>query len=59
MSREQLELRLQELVQQNQIVINGEVEVLKEEMVEDVIEDDDMEEEEETNLLEVSDSVEQ
>jgi hypothetical protein len=46
-------------VQQNQIVINGEVEVLKEEMVEDVIEDDDMEEEEETNLLEVSDSVEQ
>jgi hypothetical protein len=59
MSREQLEMRLQELVQQNQIVINGEVEVLKEEMVEDVIEDDDIEEEEETNLLEVSDSVEQ
>ncbi len=59
MSREQLEMRLQELVQQNQIVINGEVEVVKEEMVEDVIEDDDMEEEEETNLLEVSDSVEQ
>ena len=58
MSREQLEVRLQELVQQNQIVINGEVEVVKEEMVEDVIEDD-MEEEEETNLLEVSDSVEQ
>ena len=50
MSREQLEMRLQELVQQNQIVINGEVEV-----VDDEIEDD----EEETNLLQVSDSSEQ
>ena len=56
MSREQLEVRLQELVQQNQIVINGEVEVVKEEMVEDVIEDEDVEDdlEEETNLLEES-----
>ena len=43
-------MRLQELVQQNQIVINGEVEV-----VDDEIEDD----EEETNLLQVSDSSEQ
>jgi hypothetical protein len=49
MSREQLEMRLQELVQQNQIVINGEVEVV----------DDEIEDEEETNLLQVSDSSEQ
>tara|TARA_R110002126_G_scaffold274816_1_gene420065 strand:+ start:534 stop:1118 length:585 start_codon:yes stop_codon:yes gene_type:complete len=73
MSREQLEVRLQELVRDNQIVIEGEVEVVKEDMVEDVIEDvgeedveedadleEDMEEDvEETNLLEVSDSSEQ
>ena len=49
MSREQLEMRLQELVQQNQIVINGEVEVV----------DDEIEDDEETNLLQVSDSSEQ
>ena len=66
MSREQLEVRLQELVRDNQIVIEGEVEVVKEDMVEDVIEEEvedveeDMEEDvEETNLLEVSDSSEQ
>jgi len=73
MSREQLEVRLQELVRDNQIVIEGEVEVVKEDMVEDVIGDvgeedveedadleEDMEEDvEETNLLEVSDSSEQ
>ena len=39
MSREQLEMRLQELVQQNQIVINGEVEVVPEDMAEDMVED--------------------
>ena len=50
MSREQLEVRLKELVQENQIVIEGEVEV-----VDDEIEDD----EEEINLLQVSDSSEQ
>jgi hypothetical protein len=50
MSREQLEMRLQELVQQNQIVINGEVEV---------VDDDEVEDDEETNLLQVSDSSEQ
>tara|TARA_R110000796_G_scaffold10771_2_gene36254 strand:- start:1329 stop:1856 length:528 start_codon:yes stop_codon:yes gene_type:complete len=54
MSREQLEIRLQELVRDNQIVIEGEVEVVQEDMVEDVMEDV-----EETNLLEVSDSSEQ
>jgi len=56
MSREQLEVRLQELVRENQIVIEGEVEVVKEDMVEDVIEDEDVEDdlEEETNLLEES-----
>jgi len=72
MSREQLEVRLQELVRDNQIVIEGEVEVVKEDMVEDVVGDviedvgedadleEDMEEDvEETNLLEVSDSSEQ
>jgi|TARA_R110000772_G_scaffold121003_1_gene227326 hypothetical protein len=73
MSREQLEIRLQELVRDNQIVIEGEVEVVQEDMVEDVIGDvgeedveedadleEDMEEDvEETNLLEVSDSSEQ
>jgi len=73
MSREQLEIRLQELVRDNQIVIEGEVEVVKEDMVEDVVGDvgeedveedadleEDMEEDvEETNLLEVSDSSEQ
>ena len=60
MSREQLEVRLQELVRDNQIVIEGEVEVVKEDMVEDVGEDADLEEDvEETNLLEVSDSSEQ
>ena len=73
MSREQLEIRLQELVRDNQIVIEGEVEVVQEDMVEEVIGDvgeedveedadleEDMEEDvEETNLLEVSDSSEQ
>jgi len=72
MSREQLEVRLQELVRDNQIVIEGEVEVVKEDMVEDVVGDviedvgedadleEDMEEDvEETNLLEVSDSSDQ
>ena len=68
MSREQLEVRLQELVRDNQIVIEGEVEVVQEDMVEDVIEDvgedadleEDMEEDVEgTNLLEVSDSSDQ
>ena len=61
-----MEVRLQELVRDNQIVIEGEVEVVKEDMVEDVIEEEvedveeDMEEDvEETNLLEVSDSSEQ
>lgn len=39
MSREQLEIRLQELVRDNQIVIEGEVEVVQEDMVEDVIGD--------------------
>jgi len=68
MSRDQLEVRLKQLVQEHQIVIGGEVEVVKDEMVEDVIEEDveeeddveveDVEEdtEEETNLLEESDS---
>ena len=42
MSREQLEVRLKELVQENQIVIEGEVEVVKDEMVEDVIEDEEV-----------------
>ena len=72
MSREQLEVRLQELVRDNQIVIEGEVEGVKEDMVEDVVGDviedvgedadleEDMEEDvEETNLLEVSDSSDQ
>ena len=72
MSREQLEVRLQELVRDNQIVIEGEGEVVKEDMVEDVVGDviedvgedadleEDMEEDvEETNLLEVSDSSDQ
>ena len=51
-----MEVRLQELVRENQIVIEGEVEVVKEDMVEDVIEDEDVEDdlEEETNLLEES-----
>ena len=63
MSREQLEVRLQELVRENQIVIEGEVEVVPEDMAEDMVEDviGDVGEEdvEETNLLEVSDSSEQ
>jgi len=69
MSRDQLEVRLKQLVQEHQIVIGGEVEVVKDEMVEDVIEEDveDVEEveeveedtEEETNLLEESDSSDQ
>jgi hypothetical protein len=61
MSREQLEVRLQELVRENQIVIEGEVEVVPEDMAEDMVEDV-LEEDadlEETNLLEVSDSSEQ
>ena len=40
MSRDQLEVRLKQLVQEHQIVIGGEVEVVKDEMVEDVIEED-------------------
>ena len=63
MSRDQLEVRLKQLVQEHQIVIGGEVEVVKDEMVEDVIEEDveEVEEdtEEETNLLEESDSSDQ
>ena len=49
MSREQLEVRLKELVQENQIVIEGEVEVVKDEMVEDVIEDEEVIEDEDVN----------
>jgi len=72
MSREQLEIRLQELVRENQIVIEGEVEVVKDDLVEDVIEDEGeviedeeagedegSKEDEGSNLLEESDSSDQ
>ena len=70
MSRDQLEVRLKQLVQEHQIVIGGEVEVVKDEMVEDVIEEDveeeeeeekveDVEEEEEKDVEEVEEDVEE
>ena len=70
MSRDQLELRLKQLVQEHQIVIGGEVEVIKDKMVEDVIEEDvedveeeekveDVEEEEEKDVEEVEEDVEE
>ena len=70
MSRDQLEVRLKQLVQEHQIVIGGEVEVIKDKMVEDVIEEDvedveeeekveDVEEEEEKDVEEVEEDVEE
>jgi len=55
MSRDQLELRLKQLVQEHQIVIGGEVEVVKDEMVEDVIEEDVEEEDDVEEEVEVED----
>ena len=55
MSRDQLELRLKQLVQEHQIVIGGEVEVVKDEMVEDVIEEDVEEEDDVEVEVEVED----
>ncbi len=55
MSRDQLELRLKQLVQEHQIVIGGEVEVVKDEMVEDVIEEDVEEEDDVEEEMEVED----
>ena len=54
MSRDQLEVRLKQLVQEHQIVIGGEVEVVKDEMVEDVIEED-VEEEDDVEVEDVED----
>jgi len=70
MSRDQLEVRLKQLVQEHHIVIGGEVEVIKDKMVEDVIEEDvedveeeekveDVEEEEEKDVEEVEEDVEE
>ena len=55
MSRDQLEVRLKQLVQEHQIVIGGEVEVVKDEMVEDVIEEDVEEEDDVEVEVEVED----
>ena len=55
MSRDQLEVRLKQLVQEHQIVIGGEVEVVKDEMVEDVIEEDVEEEDDVEEEVEVED----
>jgi phage terminase small subunit len=54
MSRDQLEVRLKQLVQEHQIVIGGEVEVVKDEMVEDVIEED-VEEQDDVEVEDVED----